>query len=115
MPQDEKMYVATVPSDKIAGVRSDWYIRTSWMKLLKGFGGDFFILPSSLHEGFIGKRMMARVNYSDLKGYGWREVNATSALHRTRKPLTAYITTTARSISLNLLRSLEARQRDKGS
>ena len=48
MPQDEKMYVATVP-DKIAGAGVIAY-QNFMDEAAERLGGDFFILPSSLHE-----------------------------------------------------------------
>ena len=73
MPQDEKMYVATVP-DKISGAGVIAY-QNFMDEAAERVGGDFFILPSSLHEVLLVKDD-GEVNYHDLKAMV-EEVNAT--------------------------------------
>ena len=73
MPQDEKMYVATVP-DKIAGAGVIAY-QNFMDEAAERVGGDFFILPSSTHEVLLVKDD-GQTDYRDLKAMV-EEVNAT--------------------------------------
>ncbi len=72
-PEDEQMYVATVP-DKVHGAGVLAY-ENFMDQAAERAGGDFFILPSSLHEVLIVPDN-GMANLSDLENMV-REVNAT--------------------------------------
>ena len=72
-PQDEMMYVATVP-DKISGAGVIAY-QEFMDQAAEKLGGDFYILPSSIHEVLLVKDDGA-VNFNDLKSMV-EDVNAT--------------------------------------
>ncbi len=72
-PEDEQMYVATVP-DKVHGAGVLAY-QDFMDKAAEKAGGDFFILPSSIHEILIVPDN-GKVNLKDLEAMV-REVNAT--------------------------------------
>ena len=73
LPQDEKMFVATVP-DKVAGAGVIAY-QNFMDEAAERVGGDFFILPSSTHEVLLVKDD-GEANFRDLKAMV-EEVNAT--------------------------------------
>ena len=73
VPQDEMMYVATVP-DKTQGAGVLAY-QEFMEQAAERLGGDFFVLPSSVHEILLVKDD-GNANYSDLKSMV-EEVNAT--------------------------------------
>ena len=73
MPQDEMMYVATVP-DKISGAGVIAY-QEFMDQAAEKLGGDFYVLPSSIHEILLVKDD-GNVDYSQLKSMV-EEVNAT--------------------------------------
>jgi hypothetical protein len=72
-PQDEMMYVATVP-DKISGAGVIAY-QEFMDQAAEKLGGDFYILPSSIHEILLVKDD-GNVDFKDLKAMV-EEVNAT--------------------------------------
>ena len=72
-PEDEQMYVATVP-DKVHGAGVLAY-QDFMDKAAERAGGDFFILPSSIHEILIVPDN-GKMNLKDLEAMV-REVNAT--------------------------------------
>ena len=72
-PQDEMMYVATVP-DKISGAGVIAY-QEFMDQAAERLGGDFYILPSSVHEVLLVKDD-GNANFRDLKAMV-EEVNAT--------------------------------------
>ncbi len=72
-PQDEMMYVASVP-DKISGAGVIAY-QEFMDQAAERLGGDFFILPSSIHEVLLVKDD-GNVNFTELKNMV-EEVNAT--------------------------------------
>ena len=72
-PQDEMMYVAKVP-DKISGAGVIAY-QEFMDQAAEKLGGDFYILPSSIHEVLLVKDDGA-VNFNDLKSMV-EDVNAT--------------------------------------
>ncbi len=108
MPQDEKMYVATVP-DKIAGAGVIAY-QNFMDEAAERLGGDFFILPSSLHEVLL-VRDDGEVNYSDLKAMV-EEVNATQVSPEEKLTDSVYHYDSKEHI-FELAEKFEARQRDK--
>lgn len=72
-PQDEMMYVATVP-DKISGAGVIAY-QEFMDQAAEKLGGDFYILPSSIHEILLVKDD-GNVDFKDLKAMV-EDVNAT--------------------------------------
>lgn len=72
-PEDEQMYVATVP-DKVHGAGVLAY-QDFMDKVAEKAGGDFFILPSSIHEILIVPDN-GKMNLKDLEAMV-KEVNAT--------------------------------------
>ena len=76
LPQDEKMYVATVP-DRVSGAGVLAY-QEFMDEAAQKLGGDFFILPSSIHEILLVKDD-GNANFKDLKAMV-EEVNATQVL-----------------------------------
>ena len=72
-PEDEQMYVATVP-DKVHGAGVLAY-QDFMDKAAERAGGDFFILPSSIHEILIVPDN-GKMNLKDLEAMV-REVNVT--------------------------------------
>ncbi len=72
-PEDEKMFVATVP-DKTHGASVLAY-QDFMEQAAERVGGDFFILPSSIHECLI-VRDDGEMKYEDLKAMV-KDVNAT--------------------------------------
>ena len=72
-PEDEQMYVATVP-DKVHGAGVLAY-QDFMDKAAEKAGGDFFILPSSIHEILIVPDN-GKMNLKDLEAMV-KEVNAT--------------------------------------
>ena len=72
-PQDEMMYVATVP-DKISGAGVLAY-QEFMDQAAEKLGGDFYILPSSIHELLLVKDD-GNIDFKDLKAMV-EEVNAT--------------------------------------
>lgn len=107
-PQDETLYVATVP-DKISGAGVIAY-QEFMDQAAEKLGGDFFILPSSIHEILLVKDD-GQANFSDLKAMV-EEVNATQVSPEEKLTDSVYHYDSKEHI-FELAEKFEARQRDK--
>lgn len=108
MPQNEMMYVATVP-DKISGAGVIAY-QNFMDEAAERLGGDFFILPSSLHEVLL-VRDDGEVNYRDLKAMV-EEVNATQVSPEEKLTDNVYHYDSKEHV-FELAEKFEARQKEK--
>ena len=107
-PQDEMMYVATVP-DKISGAGVIAY-QEFMDQAAEKLGGDFYILPSSIHEVLLVKDDGA-VNFNDLKSMV-EDVNATQAAPEEKLTDSVYHYDSKEHI-FELAEKFEARQQAK--
>lgn len=107
-PQDEMMYVATVP-DKISGAGVIAYQEFKDQAAEK-LGGDFYILPSSIHEVLLVKDDGA-VNFNDLKSMV-EDVNATQVAPEEKLTDSVYHYDSKEHI-FELAEKFEARQQAK--
>ena len=108
MPQNEMMYVATVP-DKISGAGVIAY-QNFMDEAAERLGGDFFILPSSLHEVLL-VRDDGEVNYRDLKAMV-EEVNAMQVSPEEKLTDNVYHYDSKEHV-FELAEKFEARQKEK--
>lgn len=109
-PQDEMMYVATVP-DKISGAGVIAY-QEFMDQAAEKLGGDFYILPSSIHEVLLVKDDGA-VNFNDLKSMV-EDVNATQVAPEEKLTDSVYHYDSKEHI-FELAEKFEARQQEKES
>jgi len=109
-PQDEMMYVATVP-DKISGAGVIAY-QEFMDQAAERLGGDFFILPSSVHEVLLVKDD-GNANFRDLKAMV-EEVNATQVAPEEKLTDSVYNYDSKEHI-FELAEKFEARQQEKES
>lgn len=107
-PQDEMMYVATVP-DKISGAGVIAY-QEFMDQAAEKLGGDFYILPSSIHEVLLVKDDGA-VNFNDLKSMV-EDVNATQVAPEEKLTDSVYHYDSKEHI-FELAEKFEARQQAK--
>ena len=107
-PQDEMMYVATVP-DKISGAGVIAY-QEFMDQAAEKLGGDFYILPSSIHEVLLVKDDGA-VNFNDLKSMV-EDVNATQVAPEEKLTDSVYHYDSKEHI-FELAEKFEARQQEK--
>ena len=107
-PQDEMMYVATVP-DKISGASVIAY-QEFMDQAAEKLGGDFYILPSSIHEVLLVKDDGA-VNFNDLKSMV-EDVNATQVAPEEKLTDSVYHYDSKEHI-FELAEKFEARQQAK--
>ena len=107
-PQDEMMYVATVP-DKISGAGVIAY-QEFMDQAAEKLGGDFYILPSSIHEVLLVKDDGA-VNFNDLKSMV-EDVNATQVAAEEKLTDSVYHYDSKEHI-FELAEKFEARQQAK--
>ena len=107
-PQDEMMYVATVP-DKISGAGVIAY-QEFMEQAAERLGGDFYILPSSIHEILLVKDD-GNVNFKDLKAMV-EEVNATQVAPEEKLTDSVYHYDSKEHI-FELAEKFEARQQAK--
>ncbi len=107
-PQDEKMYVATVP-DKISGAGVLAY-QEFMDQAAEKLGGDFFVLPSSIHEILLVKDD-GNADFRDLKAMV-EEVNATQVKPEERLTDSVYHYDSKEHI-FELAEKFEARQMAK--
>ena len=108
LPQDEKMFVATVP-DKVAGAGVIAY-QNFMDEAAERVGGDFFILPSSTHEVLLVKDD-GEANFRDLKAMV-EEVNATQVAPEEKLTDSVYHYDSKEHI-FELAEKFEARQQAK--
>ena len=108
LPQDEKMFVATVP-DKVAGAGVIAY-QNFMNEAAERVGGDFFILPSSTHEVLLVKDD-GEANFRDLKAMV-EEVNATQVAPEEKLTDSVYHYDSKEHI-FELAEKFEARQQAK--
>ena len=108
LPQDEKMFVATVP-DKVAGAGVIAY-QNFMDEAAERVGGDFFILPSSTHEVLLVKDD-GNANFRDLKAMV-EEVNATQVAPEEKLTDSVYHYDSKEHI-FELAEKFEARQQAK--
>ena len=108
LPQDEKMFVATVP-DKVAGAGVIAY-QNFMDEAAERIGGDFFILPSSTHEVLLVKDD-GEANFRDLKAMV-EEVNATQVAPEEKLTDSVYHYDSKEHI-FELAEKFEARQQAK--
>ena len=109
-PQDEMMYVATVP-DKISGAGVIAY-QEFMDQAAEKLGGDFYILPSSIHEVLLVKDDGA-VNFNDLKSMV-EDVNATQVAPEEKLTDSVYHYDSKEHI-FELAEKFEARQQEKAA
>lgn len=107
-PQDEMMYVATVP-DKISGAGVIAY-QEFMDQAAERLGGDFYILPSSVHEVLLVKDD-GNANFRDLKAMV-EEVNATQVAPEEKLTDSVYHYDSKEHI-FELAEKFEARQQAK--
>ena len=107
-PQDEMMYVATVP-DKISGAGVIAY-QEFMEQAAERLGGDFYILPSSIHEILLVKDD-GNVDFKDLKSMV-EEVNATQVAPEEKLTDSVYHYDSKEHI-FELAEKFEARQQAK--
>ena len=107
-PQDEMMYVATVP-DKISGAGVIAY-QEFMDQAAEKLGGDFYILPSSIHEILLVKDD-GNVDFKDLKAMV-EEVNATQVAPEEKLTDSVYHYDSKEHI-FELAEKFEARQQAK--
>lgn len=107
-PQDEMMYVATVP-DKISGAGVIAY-QEFMDQAAEKLGGDFYILPSSIHEILLVKDD-GSVDFKDLKAMV-EEVNATQVAPEEKLTDSVYHYDSKEHI-FELAEKFEARQQAK--
>ena len=107
-PQDEMMYVSTVP-DKISGAGVIAY-QEFMDQAAEKLGGDFYILPSSIHEVLLVKDDGA-VNFNDLKSMV-EDVNATQVAPEEKLTDSVYHYDSKEHI-FELAEKFEARQQAK--
>lgn len=107
-PQDEMMYVATVP-DKISGAGVIAY-QEFMDQAAEKLGGDFYILPSSIHEILLVKDD-GNVDFKDLKAMV-EDVNATQVAPEEKLTDSVYHYDSKEHI-FELAEKFEARQQAK--
>ncbi len=107
-PQDEPMYVATVP-DKISGAGVIAY-QDFMDQAAEKLGGDFFILPSSIHEVLLVKDD-GNTDFKDLKAMV-EEVNASQVAPEEKLTDSVYHYDSKEHI-FELAEKFEARQQAK--
>ncbi len=107
-PQDEMMYVATVP-DKVSGAGVIAY-QEFMDQAAEKLGGDFYILPSSIHEILLVKDD-GSVDFKDLKAMV-EEVNATQVAPEEKLTDSVYHYDSKEHI-FELAEKFEARQQAK--
>lgn len=107
-PQDEMMYVATVP-DKISGAGVIAY-QEFMDQAAEKLGGDFYILPSSIHEILLVKDD-GNVDFKDLKAMV-EDVNATQVAPEEKLTDSVYHYDSKEHI-FELAEKFEARQQEK--
>lgn len=107
-PAEEKMYVATVP-DKTSGAGVIAY-QEFMDQAAEKLGGDFFILPSSIHEILL-VRDDGNANFRDLKAMV-EEVNATQVAPEEKLTDSVYHYDSKDHV-FELAEKFEARQQEK--